>query len=94
MRPVSPIIPGLELPEVVYAKDQPEYIPLPVYKAPDSCGTVTSRWKLTWRERLRVLWYGDLYLQTLTFNGPLAPIRPGVKPPYVGWQGERLMEAE
>lgn len=30
---------------VIYAKDQPEYNPLPVYK--DSQGTVVSCWELT-----------------------------------------------
>jgi hypothetical protein len=47
-KPVSPIVPGLKLPEVVYAKDQPQYEPLPVFKQDD--GIVLSRWKLTWRE--------------------------------------------
>jgi hypothetical protein len=74
MTPVSPIVPGLLLQEVIYAKDQPEYIPLPVHRDPD--GLCTSRWKLTWRERLFVLFHGYFYLQQLTFNQPLQPIRP------------------
>jgi hypothetical protein len=53
MNPVSPVIPGVDLPETVYAKDQPESQPLTVFKQED--GTVLSRWRLTWRERLRVL---------------------------------------
>lgn len=32
MEPVSPVIPGQEQPEVVYAKDQPQYRPLPSVK--------------------------------------------------------------
>jgi len=72
MKPVSPIIPGADLPEVVYAKDQPEYQPLPAWKSED--GTVLTRWRLTWRERLRLLFTGDLYVFLSTFNKPLQPI--------------------
>lgn len=38
----------IEFPEqnCVYAKDQPEYLPLPVHKTPD--GMVISCWALTW----------------------------------------------
>ena len=72
MKPMSPIIPGVQLPETVYAKDQPEYEPLPVFKMED--GTLLSRWKLTWKERLIALWKGDVYLWTLTFNRPIQPV--------------------
>lgn len=81
MQPVSPVIPGLELPEVVYAKDQPEYNPLPVFK--DENGTVVSRWRLTWRERLCVLLRGDVYLTVMTFNRPLQPVRLETEPPGI-----------
>ena len=79
MTPSSPIVPGVNLPEVVYAKDQPEYLPLPVYRMDD--GTVLSRWHMTWRERLRVLLFGDVYLWQLTFNVPLQPVKLQVNPP-------------
>ena len=72
MKPVSPIVPGLKLPEVVYATNQPEYNPLPVYKADD--GVVLSRWKLSLKERLVMLIRGDLYLWVCTFNQPLQPV--------------------
>lgn len=71
MKPVSPAIPGL--PKVIYAEHQLEYIPLPSHKSDDGC--VTTRWQLTWRERLQVLFSGQIYLQLLTFNRPLQPIR-------------------
>ena len=64
---------------VVYAKDQPEYLPLPA--AVDSEGRVITKWGLTWWERLQVLWRGSIYLQLLTFNKPLQPIRLTVEPP-------------
>ncbi len=72
MKPISPIIPGIKLPEVVYAKDQPEYQPLPVFKSED--GTVLSRWHLSWKERLVAFLKGDVYLFVSTFNNPLQPV--------------------
>ena len=63
----------------VYAEDQPEYLPLPVFKAED--GPLVSCWKLTWRERFKVLFTGRLWLMSLTFNQPLQPILPQVDKP-------------
>jgi len=57
---------------VVFAKDQPEYLPLP---ANISHPHVETKWKLTWRERLHVLLRGNLYLTLMTFGHPLQPIR-------------------
>ena len=62
---------------VVYAENQPEYIPLPVYK--DSEGTVTSCWKFTLLERLKILFGSRLYWTQMTFNQPLQPVLPCVK---------------
>ena len=81
MRPSSPVLRGHELPETVYAKDQPEYEPLPVFR--DDDGTVLSRWRLTWRERLRVLLTGDVYLFQMTFGQPLQPVMLQVEQPEV-----------
>lgn len=55
-----------------YAKNQPEYLPLPAYRAPD--GTVTTCWRLDWHERLHVLFGGRIWLKMLTFNKPLQPV--------------------
>ena len=57
----------------IYAKDQPEYNPLVAYKTDD--GAVTSCWKLNIRERVRVLLTGKIFLQVLTFNSPLQPVK-------------------
>ena len=59
---------------VTFAKDQPEYLPLPAHRSED--GEVTSCWSLSWRERLRLLWSGRFYITLMTFNGPLQPILP------------------
>lgn len=73
----------IEFPQanVVFAKDQPEYQPLPAHRAPD--GTVTTCWSLSWRERLRVLVTGRIYFSQLTFNAPLQPQLPSVDAPVV-----------
>lgn len=73
MKAITPIIPGRDLPVVTYAKDQPEYLNLPAHV--DEHGRVTTRWKLTWRERLRILLYGNLWLSILTFGQKLQPVR-------------------
>ena len=55
-----------------YAENQPEYVPLPVYKKPD--GTVTSCWKMNLWECFYVFFTGKIYLKSMTFNKPLQPI--------------------
>jgi hypothetical protein len=77
MRPIDPNIEELEL--RVYAKDQPQYLPLPARVDPE--GAVVTCWKLTWRERLTLLLRGTLFLTLLTFNNPLQPIRCSVDKP-------------
>lgn len=79
MTPASPVLKRAEHPEIVYAKNQPPYIPLPAVRSDD--GRVTTRWRLTWRERLTLLLRGDLYLQVLTFGGPLQPVKLSVTEP-------------
>lgn len=70
---------------IVFAKDQPEYLPLPAHLSDG--GIVTSCWKLTWKERLKVLIWGKLYLQVLTFNKPLQPQLPLVDNPVTRGHG-------
>jgi len=82
MTPISPVVPGFKVREVVYAKDQPEYIPLPAWRGED--GMIVTRWRLTWRERLRVLWSGNLWLTLLTFNQPLQPVMLNASCPLDG----------
>lgn len=83
MKPVSPVIPGAALPEVTFAKDQPQYLPLPAYRDSGDKGAVLSRWRLSWKERLKILWTGNLYLWCLTFQQPLQPLFPTVDKPDV-----------
>ena len=66
---------------VIFAKHQPEYLPLPAHKSQDSVGLVTTCWELTWRERFIILFSGHLFLQQMTFNTPLQPQKPSVRRP-------------
>lgn len=45
MQPASPVIKGYD--EVVYAKDQPEYLPLPAIRQSDGC--IVTRWQMSLR---------------------------------------------
>lgn len=69
-----PVIDGLEAHEVVFAKDQPEYIPLRTLRGNTEQGQVLSRWTLTPEQRKAVAEGADIFLQLLTFGKPLQPI--------------------
>jgi len=73
MKPVSPVAKGFEQLEVVFAKDQPEYLPLPALPIDDGNRLIT-RWRLTMRERLLILFHGNVYLWISTFKNPLQPV--------------------
>lgn len=64
----------VEFPEqnVIIAKDQPEYRPMPAYWDKRT-GEVTCCWQLTWRERLQLLFSGRIWHTILTFNSALQP---------------------
>lgn len=57
----------------IYAKDQPEYLPLPVWK--DEAGFTVSCWQFTEDEMEEIKKNGGkCYLSILTFNQPLQPV--------------------
>ena len=58
---------------VVFAKDQPEYQPLPALKIGDEMGSVVSCWKMKPTERIKVLFTGKVWLNLASFNKPLTP---------------------
>ena len=43
---------------IVFAKDQPEYQPLPALKFESSNGEVVSCWKLSFKERIKIVFTG------------------------------------
>jgi hypothetical protein len=63
MTPMQQIVPKAHVP----------YLPLHAWRSPE--GDVVTRWHLTWRERLRLLFGGTLWLTVLTFNRPLQPVK-------------------
>lgn len=71
-----------EFPEqtVVWAENQPPYLPLPAYS--DSTQTI-SCWRLTWRERFTILFGGVLWLHQMNFGRPLQPQSPSVTSPFI-----------
>lgn len=57
----------------VFAKDQPEYQPLPALKLDTPTGEVISCWKLTPKERIKIIFTGRIWLSLMSFNKPLTP---------------------
>lgn len=64
---------------VIYAKDQPEYLPLPALKYPGGNGEVVTCWRLSFWERFYILFTGRMWLSLLSFNQPLTPSFLSVK---------------
>lgn len=85
---------------VIYAKDQPEYLPLPALKIDSVNGEVISCWKMSFLERIKVLFTGKVWLTLMMANKPLTPSNLSVnrKETYVCsedslsfWKRARLM---
>lgn len=52
----------------IYSKNQDPYLQLPAHKSSAEDGCVTSCWRLSFIERISVLFAGRVYLQILTFS--------------------------
>lgn len=59
---------------VVFAKDQPEYLPLPALRLPD--GEVITCWQFDEQELADIVANKCIYLKQFTFNQPLQPLMP------------------
>lgn len=72
----------IEFPEqnVIFAKNQPEYMPLPAHVFPGSSRAAFC-WSLSLRERLKVLFTGRIWHEVLTFSKPLQPQKLSVRRP-------------
>jgi hypothetical protein len=81
MQPISPVMPGSEAIEVVLAKDQPEYLPLPAVYIEEP-GRFVTRWRLSDEERQKVVEGGDVILTQLTFGNPFHPVNLQVCHPH------------
>jgi hypothetical protein len=79
----GPVVEGRESEEIVFAENQPQYIPLRalVYETYPSSGDVRvmSRWTLTPEQRQAVLNGADIYLTCLTFGRPLQPVTMAIE---------------
>lgn len=85
MKPVSPVIPGENFTETIIAEHQDEYQNLPAIKVEP--GMLITRWELTFRDRLRLLFGGSVYLWIMTFGQPLQPLLMQTeRPPLVKHQ--------
>lgn len=83
MEPVSPVLPRQNSPETILAKDQPQYLPLPVahVKYNDGTRSMISCWRLSIWERLVILFRGKVWWEQLTFGQPLQPQKMFISEP-------------
>jgi hypothetical protein len=66
MQPQSPVIEGLEPYEIILAKDQPGYLPLPVLRSASPHYAMLSRWVFTDEERQAIADGADIFLTIYT----------------------------
>ena len=68
----------------VAGKDQPEYLPLPIWQDKDDprC-RVISCWGMSFWERVKVLFTGRVWLSLYTFGAPIQPQSLQVDFPFV-----------
>ena len=86
MKIASPVVPNEEHEERIIAKDQPQYLPLPVIEIGN--GVMIARWTLSEEEKRIVMQTGDIYIRMHTFNNPVMPHSLFVEKPNI----ERMKE--
>jgi hypothetical protein len=67
---------------VIFAKDQKPYLPLPAYQDDIQGGRIFHCWQLSFRERIKILFTGRLWINVLNFHQPPQPIKPMVDNPF------------
>jgi hypothetical protein len=75
MKPISPVIKNYEDREIIFAKDQPEYLPLPALRLTGDSTPILSRWRFTEEERTRVALVADILLTQFIFTDLYHPIQ-------------------
>lgn len=63
----------------VYGEGQDEYLPLPALKLDGTNGEVITKWKPSFKDRIKILFGAHVYTSQLTFQRLLQPIRLGTK---------------
>jgi len=66
-----------------YAKNQEPYLPLPVYEDGEQGGRIFHCWRLSIKERIKILFKGVLWINVLNFKQPPQPIKPMVDSPFI-----------
>jgi len=56
-----------------FAKNQKQYKTLPAYYDNGKEGHVVTCWKLSFKERIRILFKGKVWMSLMTFKNPLQP---------------------
>ena len=69
---------------VVFAKNQPPYMPLPAYRDDEQGGRIFHCWSLSFVERIKIFFSGKLWIRVLTFKKRPQPIRPMIENPFKG----------
>lgn len=57
----------------VHAENQPQYQSLPTLKLDTPEGHIISCWKLSFKERIKVLFFGRVWMSLLMFGNDLTP---------------------
>lgn len=58
---------------VNFAEKQPQYGTLPALKIPGEQGAVITCWRLSFKERIKLIFTGHIWMNLLSFNNPLTP---------------------
>jgi len=58
---------------IEFAKDQDEHNTLPALRLDTPQGEVISCWKMSLKERIKILFFGRVWLSLMSFNKPLTP---------------------
>lgn len=85
MESIHPVLPNSgQFRESLLAANQPQYKPLVVANITYSDGTqsMISCYKLTLRERVKLLLSGKVWWEQLTFGGPLQPQKMYLVEPF------------
>ncbi len=59
---------------ITLAEDQDEYFNLPAFKDDTDKGHILTCWNLSFWERLKILFRGQMWLLTTTFNHHFQPV--------------------
>lgn len=69
---------------IVVGENQDEYLDLPAFQHNDDYATMTFCWRPTFKERVKILFGGNIWQSVMTFGAPIQPQRiVGEKPSLI-----------